>query len=213
MKTFLSLIFFFFGLTLSSQNKRTKTSDKKYFIWVSPSKVTHVYGLMFNFWPKNNDDSLVQYPKINGIEINSSPVGIFAPFLATLYSLDIPKIMSSIEWEADSIDYKRCKKVNGLELALCNLEPTIVNGFELNLSGNFDSVTNGLTISIPANRHAKINGVTISIIANADKVCNGVQIGLFNACAKLKGMQFGLWNKNQKRSLPFINWCFDKRMK
>jgi hypothetical protein len=24
----------------------------------------------------------------------------------------------------------------------------------------------------------------------------------------LKGAQIGLWNKNQKRSLPFINWNF-----
>lgn len=38
----------------------------------------------------------------------------------------------------------------------------------------------------------------------------GVQIGLVNNAAKLRGFQIGLWNTNQKRSLPLFNWCFEK---
>lgn len=46
---------------------------------------------------------------------------------------------------------------------------------------------------------------------NVEKVSEkfvGVQIGAVNQAKKLKGIQFGLWNVNEKRSLPIFNWNF-----
>jgi hypothetical protein len=34
----------------------------------------------------------------------------------------------------------------------------------------------------------------------------GLQIGIFNASKHTKGVQLGIWNKNEKRKLPIINW-------
>jgi len=178
--------------------------NKKYIAWASPSKATHVYGLMFNVWPEEK----LPLPKIYGVEFNICPLGIFAPFLHTLYSLDINKLMRITDSKADSVNFKTFKKVNGLQIGLINTEPTIINGLDINASSNSESVTNGITISLASNYHYVINGLTFAVIGNSDYKCRGVQIALFNACADLKGVQIGLWNKNQKRSMPFINWCF-----
>jgi hypothetical protein len=47
-----------------------------------------------------------------------------------------------------------------------------------------------------------------SVDPDEAKIGRGVQIALFNSSMNFKGIQIGLWNKNQKRSLPFINWNF-----
>ena len=103
---------------------------------------------------------------------------------------------------------KEFKKVNGCQIGFINTEPTVINGLDINASGSFESVTNGVTVSAATNNHYVINGLTIAAIANSDFKCHGVQIAMFNSCNDLKGFQFGLWNKNQRRSLPFINWAF-----
>ena len=97
------------------------------------------------------------------------------------------------------IKVKSCRDALGI---------TVINGLDINASGSFESVTNGVTVSAATNNHYVINGLTIATIANSDFKCHGVQIAMFNSCKDLKGLQFGLWNKNQRRSLPFINWAF-----
>ena len=188
----------------SINNSKINEQDKKYIMWASPSKATHVYGLMFNVWSK---DSL-PFPKIYGVEFNICPLGVFAPFLISLYSLDLPKTFNLPNDMTDSVDYNKFKKVNGCQIGFINTEPTVINGLDINASGSFESVTNGVTVSAATNNHYVINGLTIAAIANSDFKCHGVQIAMFNSCNDLKGFQFGLWNKNQRRSLPFINWAF-----
>jgi hypothetical protein len=58
------------------------------------------------------------------------------------------------------------------------------------------------------NKHYVSNGLTFAFIGNHDTKCKGIQIGLINSAVDLKGLQIGLWNKNQKRSMPIINWNF-----
>ncbi|MFT6127643.1 MAG: hypothetical protein ACJAVA_002135 [Flavobacteriaceae bacterium] len=43
---------------------------------------------------------------------------------------------------------------------------------------------------------------------NQAKTMNVIQIGLFNKTYQSTGLQIGLWNKNQDRSRPLINWSF-----
>ena len=38
----------------------------------------------------------------------------------------------------------------------------------------------------------------------------GLQIGVVNKSKNLRGIQIGIWNVNQKRRLPLINWNFKR---
>lgn len=210
MRQITTIIFLVIGLNLFGQDTLSEQVDnKKYFAWFSPSKATHVYGFMFNFFPKFPDcDSIDIYPIIYGTEINLNPLGIFVPFVLVLHSTS-PVIHSPVTQKLDSIPFYRFKTVNGLQVGLINMEPTIVNGLDINVTGSFESKTNGLTFSLLMNKHHISNGLTFALIGNHDTKCNGVQIGLINSAVDLKGVQFGIWNKNQKRSMPIINWNFN----
>lgn len=81
------------------------------------------------------------------------------------------------------------------------------NGILLSVFGTMTHVTNGIAINLLANKYALVNGISIGI-SNESYTTKGIQIGIINRAKKLKGFQFGLWNVNQKRKLPFINWCF-----
>ncbi len=210
MKNIIATILIFTSFIFYAQVGKTDKipkANRKYVAWISPSKATHLYGLMFNFWYKDKEDSTVTFPKIYGAEINLNLIGIIGPFFSILATFEVAQQQNAVEESIDSLNISKFKKVNGLELAIINMEPTIINGLDINLSGSQESVTNGVTISIAMNRHYITNGLTIGL-SNYDRKCSGIQIGLINSTAKLKGMQFGLWNINQKRSLPFINWCF-----
>jgi hypothetical protein len=197
------------GLQLFGQEKPSEqVKNKKYIAWFSPSKTTELYGLMFNFSPRFPDyNSTDKYPVIYGSEINLNPIGLFTPFVLAIYSID-PATHCPVAKSLDSIKFDRFKIIQGIQVGLINMEPTIINGLDINISGSFESKTNGLTISLVMNKHYISNGLTIALIGNQDTKCNGVQIGLINSAVNLKGVQIGLWNKNQKRNFPIINWNF-----
>lgn len=209
MRQITMIILLVIGLNLYGQDTIPEHVDnKKYIAWISPSKATHVYGLMFNFFPIFLDyDSTDKYPIIYGSEFNLNPLGIFFPIMLAVHSLD-PNTHGPVAESLDSIPFDRFKIVHGLQAGFINMEPTIVNGLDINLTGSFESKTNGLTISLLMNKHYISNGLTFALIGNHDTKCNGVQIGLINSAVEMKGLQIGLWNKNQKRSMPIINWSF-----
>lgn len=204
------LNFFLFLLVTASfaQKDTTEIINKKYIAWVSPSEATHVYGLMFNFWPRDGISKFSSYPKIYGAEINLNPLGLFFPFIMAIHSLD-PQTHQPPYEEIDSVDFSVFKRIYGIQAGSINMEKSIINGLDINACGSFDTKTNGLTLSAIMNKHYFVNGLTFAVFGNHDSKCNGVQISLFNSCKDLKGVQLGLWNKNQKRSIPFINWCFE----
>lgn len=211
-KNIITILLIIIGLNSYSQidpneSKVSPQLERKYIAWASPSKVTHMYGFMFNFWPRDDFYNDGIYPRIYGAEINLMPIGIFSPFVLAVHSLD-PETHKPPFETLDSIDFRKFKIIDGLQIGLINMEPSIINGLDINASGSFDSKTNGVTISGVMNKHYIVNGLTFAIIGNHDTKCNGVQIGLINSCKQLKGIQFGLWNKNQKRNLPIINWNF-----
>ena len=208
-------LFLFIGLGLFSQNdsisfKQEKQTNRKYIAWFYPSWATHVYGVMFNFWSPSETNKSKRLSKTYGAEINLNPIGLFTPFVTAVHCID-PETHKPPTNTVDSLDLGSFREINGLQIGLLNLNPTIINGLDMNLTGSFGSLTNGVTISGILNKHYIVNGVTIALIGNHDTKCNGVQIGLINTCKELKGIQLGLWNKNQKRSLPIINWCFKKK--
>lgn len=82
--------------------------------------------------------------------------------------------------------------LNGISIAVVNSRAINANGLQI-------SIYNGITNSM--------KGVQIGGYNQANQM-TGIQIGIFNSAKQLKGIQLGLWNKNNKRSLPFINWGF-----
>lgn len=160
---------------------------------------------MFNVFPVLIDEDTKKWPIINGVEIEISPISIFIPFLFVIYSIDpeVHKLISDFIVPVDKSDFK---VINGLHVGLGDIEQKWVNGVDISASGSVNSYVNGASISLVMNKHYKINGVSFAVIGNHDLENNGIQIDLINSSKKLFGFQFGLWHKNQKRSLPIINW-------
>ncbi len=130
------------------------------------------------------------------------------------------------------------EKINGLNLSGSGTigDDCIVNGVTLGTIGQYLYATNGASISILCNVTEKQNGLQLSmfndvhkgnglqigvsndavsykglqlaVITNSVNKSRGLQVALFNKSKDLKGVQLGLWNVNQKRKLPLINWNF-----
>lgn len=198
------------GLLIFGQNSYGQSVERRYLIWYSPSRATHVYGLMINFFFEDASFTKVRngYPKICGAEVSLNPVGLISPFALLFKSFD--PSFNRPQRSGNIPKYETSKKINGLLVATVNLEPTAINGLEINATGSFNTKTNGVTLSLVMNKNYLINGLTFAPIANHDVECNGIQIGLYNSSRRLKGLQIGLWNVNQKRKLPLINCAFKK---
>lgn len=66
---------------------------------------------------------------------------------------------------------------------------------------------NGLMASLVWGNFAyEFHGLQISGENHISKKGAGIQVGLFNKSNNFKGFQLGLWNVNEKRKLPLINW-------
>jgi hypothetical protein len=84
------------------------------------------------------------------------------------------------------------KKISGL-----NISGAVATAYKLN----------GARISPAYGAVDKLNGLSIAAVKNYSIKGRGVQ-SLQTICDDFKGIQVGIWNKNQKHSLPIINWNF-----
>ena len=195
---------------LYAQDTLVEKKVNRYVIWFSPEKkATQVHGVMLNFFPNNVNasDGLGGYPNVNGLELNLNPFVLFALY-PLMVGVVVPEFYKPPEENISLMDFGDFKIINGIQVNIVNIESTFTKGVELSGYGSFNSRTDGVSFSFFMNKHYVVNGITFATLGNQDIVCNGVQIGLFNTCRNLKGIQVGLFNKNQKRSLPFINWSF-----
>jgi len=94
---------------------------------------------------------------------------------------------------------------NGIQIAGANTS-VIMSGIQIGCNNYVRQESIGLQIGC-LNNAEKIIGIQASL-ENKSKKIIGIQIGGINKSTNLKGIQIGLWNKNQKTSLPFINWNF-----
>ncbi|WP_299113380.1 LA_2272 family surface repeat-containing protein [uncultured Winogradskyella sp.] len=168
----------------------------------SPSRAKKINGLSLKYW--YSEDKTY---KVNGLELGLNPLSIFFPFLTAIHSIP-PFLHNPPLDDLSKLDSYKFDKINGIRFGIAFLDPAIINGLELNLTGGFDTQINGVSITPLVNKHFKVNGLSVALLGNFDTQVKGIQIGLFNKCNNLKGIQIGLWNKNEKRSLPFINWNF-----
>ena len=210
MKTriLLAAVLLFNSLAYASDSLKVD-SLKPRLIAASPSKnVRNVNGVLFKYY---DEEDHFKPKKVNGLGMGFNVTGIFLPPLM-LFSLQ-----SAGRWSFNE-DYvivprEKMNRINGLQLSLVNMEPTITNGLEINISSNINTyaVINGVSVSPFFNLHHEMKGVSVAPLANIGKKCRGIQIGLYNKCDDFRGIQIGGWNENGKRKLPLINWNFKKQ--
>jgi len=209
MKTriLLAAVLLFSSLMYASDSVKAD-SLKPRLIAASPSKnVKNVNGILFKYY---DEEDHFKPKKVNGLGMGFNVMGIFLPPLM-LFTLQPD------HWNLNN-DYvilrrEKMNTINGLQLSLINMEPTVTNGLEINISSNVNTyaVTNGMSVSPFFNLHHEMKGVSVAPLANIGQKCRGIQIGLYNKCKDFRGIQIGGWNENGRRKLPLINWNFKKQ--
>ncbi|MGH1519280.1 LA_2272 family surface repeat-containing protein [Chryseobacterium sp. JK1] len=207
-RIFLVIVLLWSSWGYASDNVKVD-SLKPRLIAVSPSKnIKNVNGILFKYFDEEEDFTP---KKVNGLGIGCNVMGFFLPVLMLV---SLPSVQS---WDFGNsypvIPKQRMNKINGLQLSLINMEPTITNGLEVSLSSNISTyaVTNGMSVSPFFNLHHEMNGVSVAPFANVGQKCRGIQIGLYNKCEDFRGIQIGMWNENGRRKFPLINWNFKKQ--
>lgn len=192
------------GLIYASDSLKVD-SLKPRLIAASPSKnVRNVNGILFKYF---DEEDHFKPKKVNGLGMGFNFVGIFLPPLM-LFNLQPPGNHDYV-----IVPRKKMNTINGLQLSIINMEPTVTNGLEINVSSNINTyvVTNGMSVSPFFNVHHEMKGVSVAPLANIGQKCRGIQIGLYNQCKDFRGIQIGGWNENGRRKLPLINWNFKKQ--
>lgn len=207
---FMIMISLFAGSMVSAQDSLNTNLDKPKFIAFSPSKETkNVNGMLIKYY--DEIDQEIHPKKVNGLGLGFNGLGIFFPvlFLVNITSID--------NWGINDIGSEplpdKMNTINGMQLSIVNMEPTVTNGLELSLSSNISapSVTNGVAVSPLYNFHHTTKGVAVSTFANVSQKCRGIQVALINVCKDSRGLQIGFWNENEKRKMPLINWNFKNK--
>jgi hypothetical protein len=188
---------------------------RRNFFWFTPGKVDEINGLALGLWPENTKPVIPPVErslKVNGLNIEVNPVMVFIiPIgLASLSRKDtLHKLPDSTRYFSGNGKGKYEAKITGVNLSFFGtLADAQLNG--LNIGGLTTQVENinGVSVSGLTNSAGVVNGICIALLHNKAAAVKGIQIGLVNKAASLRGFQLGLWNRNEKRSLPFINWQF-----
>lgn len=199
-------------------------------LWTTHSKNTDILGISVGILPKETfkDSTLT---KTFGARIEVPGFGLLLPLIpknpiSKTYQefqkklLERPtEIVYGINISSGSMP---STQVNGISSAFIGQYLIKENGISLSIIGNIIEQQNGIAMSFIGNNSYKTNGVMAGFAGNSaiyingiqlggfnnSKNLNGIQIGISNKVNNSKGIQIGLWNKNEKRSLPFINWNF-----
>ncbi|WP_336703592.1 hypothetical protein [Chryseobacterium indologenes] len=206
MKTRILLIAVLLTNCLVYASDRLKADSlKPRLIAASPSKTAkNVNGILFKYF---DEEEHFKPKKVNGLGMGFNFVGIFLPPLM-LFTLQPPG-----NHDYAIVPREKMNTINGLQLSIINMEPTVTNGLEINISSNVSTyaVTNGMSVSPFINLHHEMKGISVAPLANIGQKCRGIQIGLYNQCKDFRGIQIGGWNENGRRKLPLINWNFKKQ--
>ncbi len=199
------LLLFFLLIVVFKVSVGQKTTNR-YGLWFIPSYANNIYGISIGIL---GSDVLCDKPYIqtsNGVNLQIIGQGIMQMFYIGNKSF-INDFVTSTEYRS-----RRPVIHNGL---LCSVFGTFtdeINGISISPFMSMNGKVNGVSANLLWNMNIKTNGCSIGII-NHSAQTNGIQIGLFNRATRLNGLQIGLWNVNAKRSLPIINWSFNRKKK
>lgn len=187
-------------------------------------------GILVPFIPQSplpqNDSEFIaarQEPsayKVNGINVSGSGTfcncdinGINAGFMGHIVNnvngvsfamINIIRQHQGIQFAVMNMTYK----IRGIQVGYVS-QNYYGQGIIIGLFENYNKQLDGLQLSV-WNDNENSRGAQIGIIYNRTEKLKGVQVGVINKSKDTKGLQIGLWNKNEKRTLPFINWNFAK---
>lgn len=211
MKHLLPTLIIFVTFCSNSYSQDTVNLDKRIIGTFHTSNVQY-NGLSFGFASTMADNRNV---KTNGLRLEVPGIGIVS-FMGNGF----PNATESFELT----NYQFSEVINGLNISTGSWCDCNYNGLTFAAVGQYGKLGNGLSIAGGWNIIDKQNGLQIAIIANSSyymkgvqitafnyiNTGSGIQIGLLNRTKYFKGIQIGIWNINQKRKLPIINWNFDK---
>ncbi|MGY6647324.1 LA_2272 family surface repeat-containing protein [Wenyingzhuangia sp. IMCC45574] len=204
-------------------------------IWFTHSENTNIVGMSLGFYPTSSFMlSKKNSTNTYGLRIEATPLSVLYLLFSNnsisrnntshqqkLTNGDVTQkvyginISTGTPEEIDSHGISitglmhQSRKNNGISIAGITNSIERANGIVAAFGGNGIYEGNGIMISGPWGNHTKIfNGIQIGFDNHILQKGNGIQIGIYNEAKNFKGIQLGLWNKNQKRSLPIINWNF-----
>lgn len=231
---FLVLMTCFFSIVFGQKNNIFETHSQIFSLSPIAKRVDKVNGLVIG--AGHFDSQYINKQTINGINLEANPMVIAIPFFVfyipeiisqnkvnidkdSLQIIKIVKMKPLIQMNGLNISsgcFMTAANVNGISVSLFNKINTM-NGINVTGFGLQSDVLNGLSVGA-YNGTNQLNGATIGLFNetynskglqigfyNYSVVNSGVQIGVFNM-SKSRGFQIGLWNINNKRSMPFINW-------
>jgi len=216
MKKIIALFIIFSSAIISfSQSVDTLILDKKeknrYVIWLIPASAKNIYGLAIG--PIGSESICkAHYTKYShGINLQLIGQGLFQTFYISKLHFNDFYLSDSMQFNENSYETLPIRSMhNGLLISPFGTFTDKVNGFSFSLWMSMGRKVNGISFNLLWNLYSHVNGLSIGFF-NHEVIMKGLQIGLINKTLNLNGIQFGLWNKNERRSLPFINWNFTKK--
>lgn len=222
-------------IATSFQLSGQEVEEKRKFrlpVWITHIKNTDIAGLSLGFFPTDLSDE-EKLTRTFGVRVEAFPLS-FLYFLAPRTPLSrnnedyTSKLNGSVTQQIyglnlstgtfENIDaygisltgfmhYSR--KNNGIAIAFLTNTIERANGLVVGFGGNGVYQGNGIMLGgVFGNAAMRFNGIQISTENYILEKGAGVQIGIYNKAKNFKGIQIGFWNKNDKRSLPIINWQF-----
>jgi hypothetical protein len=174
---------------------------KKFYFpaWTYHKKNAVILGVSGGLWSSAMDNP--RRTTSIGLKVEAPGVGLFA---ALVPSSPVSQTDSAFQEFKKQVVSETVWGVSASALGtICNCT---VNGISVGTVGQIQGRVNGISFS--AVSFAEVhNGIQLSVFSQTYKM-NGLQIGFMNNSSRTRGIQIGLWNKNEKRSLPIINWNF-----
>ena len=216
MRCLIVAVLFFVSAQICGQDYNEK---RRYLLWTFHTQNTTINGISLGAFPQFNYKE--RYVKTNGIRLELPGIG-FLGFLAN---------GSMIRNE------KTNEIVNGINISSGTIGEVMYNGITIGGVVQCGTTNNGLAIAGMWNAMALSNGIQIAGLLNeakysrgiqiaisnetnlmkglqigganyANEQMAGVQIGVYNFSTNTRGIQIGIWNVNEKRKWPIINWHF-----
>lgn len=205
-------------------------------IWITDDANTDVIGLSLSAYPKGIFQGYdTGMSRTFGIKLEVSPISPFF-FLAPtsplsssdaeyksnlkgsvsekIYGLNIETgnfVDKDIYGISATMFLHYSRKNNGISIAGVSNTIERGNGIFIAPGGNGIYKGNGVMIGGMFGNEAHIfNGIQISTENYITGRGTGIQIGIFNKAKNFRGIQLGLWNVNDKRSFPIVNWQFSE---
>ena len=193
-----------------SQSDTIKIDAKKknrFVAWLIPSVAPNIYGIAIG---PIGSEAFCNKPYTrfsHGLNLQLIGEGFFQTFYITKIKFEDYDLSNNSEAGVFNDTLPKRAIHNGILLSPFGTFTDQVNGISFSLWMSMGKKINGLSVNLLWNRYEEINGITIGLVNHA--VANkGIQIGFVNKAKITRGFQFGIWNKNERRSLPLINWNF-----